>query len=93
MEKCFIQNKYTPNAKLTIVWTDKTTFEKFSLYFETRKFDTLHREAALKHTLTVANSIQTLLVITHTDRKCTLSNLPKGHDSNTPFINSTCYFL
>ena len=28
-EKCFIQNKNTPNAKLTIVWTDKTTLKRF----------------------------------------------------------------
>ena len=49
-EKCFIQNKYTPNAKLTIVWTDKTTLKKFSLYFETRELDTLYREAALSQT-------------------------------------------
>ena len=46
-EKCFIQNKNTPNAKLTIVWTDKTTLKKFSLYFQTRELDTLYREAAL----------------------------------------------
>ena len=49
-EKCFIQNKYTPNAKLKIVGTDKTTLKKFSLYFETRELDTLYREAALSQT-------------------------------------------